>query len=170
LAHHFGQSAHFYSDRVHGALLWMVGGLAARSWHDVTLIVPYTLAGLTLSLAGAYYLNLLQLGDDMARGLGLSVERARLGLTAIAPLLAASAVSVAGLLGLRRPYRAPYRAPPGRDRLPLHHTWVGSSGMAVVTWCDTAARLILAPVELPVGIIMAFIGAPFFLFLLRKEV
>ena len=159
----------FYSDRVHGALLWMVGGLAARSWHDVTLIVPYTLAGLTLSLAGAYYLNLLQLGDDMARGLGLSVERARLGLTAIASLLAASAVSVAGLLGfvgLIVPHMV--RLLGGTD---YRYIIPGSAllGMAVVTWCDTVSRIILAPVELPVGIIMAFLGAPFFLYLLRRE-
>lgn len=159
----------FYSDRVHGALLWMVGGLAARSWHDVTLIVPYTLAGLTLSLAGAYYLNLLQLGDDMARGLGLSVERARLGLTAIASLLAASAVSVAGLLGfvgLIVPHMV--RLLGGTD---YRYIIPGSAllGMAVVTWCDTVSRVILAPVELPVGIIMAFLGAPFFLYLLRME-
>ena len=83
----------FYSDRVHGALLWMVGGLAASSWKDVTAIAPYTVIGLALSAVGAYYLNLLQLGDDMARSLGLSVEGARLGLTAVAALLAASAVS-----------------------------------------------------------------------------
>ena len=160
----------FYSDRVHGALLWMVGGLAARSWNDVTLIVPYTLAGLTLSLAGAYYLNLLQLGDDMARGLGLSVERARLGLTAIAALLAASAVSVAGLLGfvgLIVPHMV--RLLGGTD---YRYIIPGSAllGMAVVTWCDTVARIILAPVELPVGIIMALLGAPFFLYLLRRDV
>ena len=159
----------FYGDRVHSAVLWMVGGLAARSWHDVTLIVPYTLAGLTLSLAGAYYLNLLQLGDDMARGLGLSVERARLGLTAIASLLAASAVSVAGLLGfvgLIVPHMV--RLLGGTD---YRYIIPGSAllGMAVVTWCDTVARVILAPVELPVGIIMAFLGAPFFLYLLRRE-
>ena len=159
----------FYSDRVHGALLWMVGGLAARSWNDVTLIVPYTLAGLALSLTGAYYLNLLQLGDDMASGLGLSVERARLGLTAIASLLAASAVSVAGLLGfvgLIVPHMV--RLLGGTD---YRYIIPGSAllGMAIVTWCDTFARIVLAPVELPVGIIMAFLGAPFFLYLLRRE-
>ena len=79
--------------------LLLVGGLAASSWKDVTAIAPYTVIGLALSAVGAYYLNLLQLGDDMARSLGLSVEGARLGLTAVAALLAASAVSVAGLLG-----------------------------------------------------------------------
>ena len=160
----------FYSDRVHGALLWMVGGLAASSWKDVTTILPYTVIGLILSGIGAYYLNLLQLGDDMARSLGLSVEGARLGLTAVAALLAASAVSVAGLLGfvgLIVPHFV--RLLVGSD---YRYLIPGAAilGVATVTLSDTAARLILAPAELPVGIIMAFIGAPFFLFLLRKEV
>ena len=107
---------------------------------------------------------------DMARSLGLSVEGARLGLTAVAALLAASAVSVAGLLGfvgLIVPHIV--RLLVGSD---YRYLIPGAAilGVATVTLSDTAARLILAPAELPVGIIMAFIGAPFFLFLLRKEV
>lgn len=160
----------FYSDRVHGALMWMVGGLAARSWNDVSVIVPYACVGLVLSLFCTSQLNVLQLGDDMARGLGLSVERTRVLLTAIAALLAASAVSVAGLLGfvgLIVPHMV--RLLMGTD---YRFLIPGSAllGMAVVTLSDTLARLLLAPVELPVGIIMAFLGAPFFLFLLRREV
>ena len=89
----------FYSDRVNGALMWMVGGLAARSWPHVTIIFPYALIGLLLAIASAHYLNILQLGDEMAKGLGVNVEITRIVLTAIAALLAASAVSVAGLLG-----------------------------------------------------------------------
>ncbi|WP_296829305.1 iron ABC transporter permease [uncultured Megasphaera sp.] len=160
----------FYSDRVHGALLWMVGGLAASSWKDVSVIAPYAAVGLILAFIGAYYLNLLQLGEDMARSLGLNVEMARLGLTAVAALLAASAVSVAGLLGfvglivphiVRLLVGTDYRyIVPGAALL----------GAATVTLSDTAARLLLAPAELPVGIIIASMGAPFFLFLLRKEV
>ncbi len=160
----------FYSDRVHGALMWMVGGLAARSWNDVSVIVPYACIGLILSLLCTQQLNVLQLGDDMARSLGLSVERTRIFLTAIATLLAASAVSVAGLLGfvgLIVPHMV--RLLIGTD---YRFLIPGSAllGMAVVTLSDTLARLLLAPVELPVGIIMAFLGAPFFLFLLRREV
>lgn len=160
----------FYSDRVHGALMWMVGGLAARSWNDVSIIVPYAAVGLVLSLISTPYLNVLALGDDMARGLGLAVERTRILLTAIAALLAASAVSVAGLLGfvgLIVPHMV--RLLVGTD---YRFLIPGSAllGAAVVTLSDTAARLLLAPVELPVGIIMAFLGAPFFLFLLRREV
>lgn len=159
----------FYSDRVHGAMMWMIGGLSARSWPHVEIIWPYALAGLLLAFFGARYLNILQLGDDMARSLGVSVEVTRLLMTAVAALLAASAVSVAGLLGfvgLIVPHTA--RLIIGSDyRFMLPASAL--LGMAVVTLSDTFARLVLAPVELPVGIIMAFLGAPFFLFLLRRE-
>jgi iron complex transport system permease protein len=89
----------FYSDRVHSALMWMVGGLSARSWPHVTMLWPYTLVGGSLALLSARHLNILQLGDELAKGLGLRVELTRLLLTAVASLLAASAVSVVGLLG-----------------------------------------------------------------------
>lgn len=160
----------FYSDRVHGALMWMVGGLAARSWPHVQIILPYAVVGLLLALAGSAYLNILQLGDEMARGLGINVEVTRIIMTAIAALLAASAVSVVGLLGfvgLVVPHAA--RLLIGSDYrylLPAS----GLLGIAIVTLSDTFARVIFAPIELPVGIIMAFLGAPFFLFLLRREI
>lgn len=160
----------FYSDRVHGALMWMVGGLAARSWPHVGIILPYAIIGLILALASAAYLNILQLGDEMARGLGINVEITRIVLTAIAALLAASAVSVVGLLGfvgLVVPHAA--RLLIGSD---YRYLLPASAllGIAVVTLSDTFARVIFAPIELPVGIIMAFLGAPFFLFLLRREI
>lgn len=160
----------FYSDRVHGALMWMVGGLAARSWPHVQIILPYAAIGLLLALASAAYLNILQLGDEMARGLGVNVEVTRVLLTAVAALLAASAVSVVGLLGfvgLVVPHAA--RLLIGSD---YRYLLPASAllGIAIVTLSDTFARVVFAPIELPVGIIMAFLGAPFFLFLLRREI
>lgn len=158
-----------YSDRVHGALMWMVGGLAARSWPHVEIILPYAVIGFILAVCGAHYLNILQLGDDVAKGLGVNVELVRLVFTAIGALLAASAVSVAGLLGfvgLIVPHTV--RLLTGSD----YRFLIPSSallGIAVVTYSDTLARVAFAPLELPVGIFMAALGAPFFLFLLRKE-
>ena len=117
----------------------------------------------------ARYLNILQLGDDVAKGLGVNVELVRLVFTAIGALLAASAVSVAGLLGfvgLIVPHTV--RLLIGSD----YRFLIPSSallGIAVVTYSDTLARVAFAPLELPVGIFMAALGAPFFLFLLRKE-
>lgn len=158
-----------YSDRVHSALMWMVGGLSARSWPQVMIIWPYTLAGMIFTLLAARYLNILQLGDELAKGLGLRVERTRLILTAAAALLAASAVSVVGLLGfvgLIVPHAA--RLMIGSDYRYLLPATI-FLGAATVMLSDTFARVAFAPVELPVGIIMAAIGAPFFLFLLRRE-
>lgn len=159
----------FYSDRVHNALMWMVGGLSARSWPHVEMLWPYTFIGLLLALLAARHLNVLQLGDDLARGLGMSVERTRLFLTAIAALLAASAVSVVGLLGfigLIVPHGA--RLLIGSDYCYLLPA-SALLGVTVMTLSDTFARTAFSPVELPVGIIMAVLGAPFFLFLLRRE-
>ena len=158
-----------YSDRVHSALMWMVGGLSARSWPHVAMLWPYTLVGSMLAFFSARHLNILQLGDELAKGLGLRVELTRLLLTAVAALLAASAVSVVGLLGfvgLIVPHAA--RLMIGSDyRYLLPSSAV--LGAAVVMYSDTFARVAFAPVELPVGIIMAVLGAPFFLFLLRRE-
>ena len=159
----------FYSDRVHGALMWMVGGLSARSWPQVDMIFPYTILGLVLALAFSRKLNILLLGDEIARSLGLRVEVTRLLLTAIAALLAASAVAVVGLLGfvgLIVPHAA--RLLVGSD---YRFLLPGAAllGAAVVIFSDTFARTAFAPTELPVGILMAALGAPFFLFLLRRE-
>lgn len=159
----------FYSDKVHGALMWMVGGLAARSWPHVEIIYPYTIIGLILALLGSKHLNILQLGDEIAKGLGLNVEMTRVVMTAIAAMLAASAVSVVGLLGfvgLIVPHAT--RLLVGSD---YRFLLPGSAlfGAAVVMLSDTFARTAFAPTELPVGILMAVLGAPFFLFLLRRE-
>ena len=157
------------SDKVHGALMWMVGGLSARSWNHVEIILPYTIAGTIFAFIGAKYLNVLALGDEVAKSLGVRVEAVRLIFTALAALLAASAVSVVGLLGfvgLIVPHAA--RLIIGTD----HNYLLPATmllGIATVTISDTFARTVVAPVELPVGIVMAVTGAPFFLFLLRKE-
>ncbi|HBE78260.1 MAG TPA: iron ABC transporter permease [Firmicutes bacterium] len=159
----------FYGDRVHGALMWMVGGLTARSWPHLYIILPYSILGGILAFFGAKKLNVLNLGDETAKGLGLNVELTRLVMTAVAALLAASAVSIVGLLGfvgLIVPHVV--RLLIGSDyRFLLPASAL--LGMSVVILSDTLARTLFAPVELPVGIIMAFLGAPFFLYLLRRE-
>ena len=158
-----------YSDRVHSALMWMVGGLSARSWPHAEMLLPYTVGAGLCALLAAGRLNILLLGDDMARGVGLAVERTRVMLTALAALLAASAVSVVGLLGfvgLIVPHAA--RLMVGADHRVLLPA-AALLGIAVLTLSDTAARLLFAPLELPVGILMAVIGAPFFLYLLRRQ-
>ena len=159
----------FYSDKVQGALLWMVGGLSARSWPQVETLFPYTILGLVLALAGCKALTILSLGDETARGLGVPVERVRFSMTAVAALLAAGAVSVAGLIGfvgLVVPHIV--RLIIGTD---YKYVIPGSAilGAGVLVFCDTLGRVALSPIEIPAGIIMAFLGAPFFLYLLRRS-
>ena len=89
----------FFPDRLHGAVDFMVGGLAAKGWSQFHVLYPYSIAGVLLAFTLAKKLNILQLGDEMSTSLGLNVERARFFLIAVSSLLAASAVSVVGLLG-----------------------------------------------------------------------
>lgn len=111
---------------------------------------------------------MLQLGDEVAKGIGVNVERARTLLLVLAALLAASAVSVAGMLGfvgLVVPHMI--RMCIGSDftyLLPCAAVW----GAVLVVGADTAARSLFSPLDIPVGIFMAFLGAPFFLYLLKK--
>jgi len=158
----------FHSDKVQGVINWMAGGLQGRSWGHMQMILPYTAIGSAVSLAIHRHLNILMLGDDIARGLGIRVEMTRLGLIALAAFLAASAVSVAGLLGfvgLIIPHAV--RLIVGSDYkylLPFSAVF----GAMLIIWADTAARMAFAPTEIPVGVFMAFLGAPFFLYLLRR--
>ena len=159
----------FYGDRVQGALLWMVGGLAARSWPQVEVLFPYALVGLIFACLGAKRLTILSLGDETAKGLGLKVEQTRFIMTAVAALLAAGAVSIAGLIGFVG------LVIPHMLRLIIGNDYVyllpGSAllGALVLVVSDTIGRVMWSPIEVPVGIIMAFFGAPFFLYLLRRD-
>lgn len=159
----------FYSDKVQGALLWMIGGLSARSWPQVEALFPYTVLGLLLALAGSKALTILSLGDETARGLGVPVEKVRFSMTAVAALLAAGSVSIAGLIGfvgLVIPHIVSLMI--GTD---YKYVIPGSAvlGAGILVFCDTVGRIIFAPVEIPAGIIMASLGAPFFLYLLRRN-
>ncbi len=159
-----------YSDRVQGTVNWMAGALIGKSWTHLYMVLPYTVVGLIGAVVGARYLNILALGDDIARGLGLSVERVKFLLTLLAALLAASAVSAVGLLGfvgLIIPHIT--RLLIGSDNrflIPFSAVF----GAVTVILADTAGRLLFSPYELPVGIIMAFVGAPFFLYLLARGI
>ncbi len=158
----------FHSDKDQGVVNWMAGGFQGRSWDHVSMILPYSIIGIVGAVLSYRYLNALQLGDDVAKGLGIRVEWARFLLVVLAALLAASAVSVAGLLGfvgLIVPHIT--RMLVGSDfeyLLPC----AAVLGATLVVAADTVARTLFSPVEVPVGIFMAFLGAPFFIYLLRK--
>jgi len=159
----------FYPDKVSGIIGFMVGGLSATNWQDVITIFPYAVVGMILILLIQNKLNILMLGDEVATGLGITVERTRFLFIIISSLLAGAAVSVVGLLGfvgLIVPHMT--RLFIGSDYRYLLPATI-FTGSFVVVICDTLARTMFAPVEIPVGIIMSALGAPFFLYLLRRK-
>ncbi|WP_206099037.1 iron ABC transporter permease [Paenibacillus sp. M-152] len=158
-----------YSDRVQAVLPWLSGGLNGRSWHHLEFMAPYAIIGLIASLFAMKPANLLLLGDDSAQLLGQRVELQRMLIILLSALLAGTAVSVAGLIGfvgLVVPHVI--RLLIGEDyRFLLPLSIVG--GGTLVVLADTVARSWFDPIELPVGILLAVIGAPFFLILLKKR-
>lgn len=159
----------FNSEKVAGILDFAIGSLSTRSWPQLELVAPYIIAGLAVAFIIAPKLNVLGLGDEIAVGLGMNVERMRLGFIALAALLAAAAVSVAGLLGfvgLIAPHIV--RMLIGGDSKFLI-PGAAVFGAVLVVGSDTAGRVVIAPEELPLGIIMALLGPPFFLWLLRRR-
>lgn len=158
----------FNAEKAGGVLDFTIGSLSARSWRHVEQVWPYMALGLLAAQALGSRLNILALGDDVAVGLGLQVERVRVVLLATAALLAAAAVSVVGLLGfvgLIAPHIA--RMLIGSDNRFLLPA-AALLGATLVMACDSVGRVVMPPSELPVGIIMAMLGPPFFLWLLRK--
>jgi iron complex transport system permease protein len=151
------------------AYVWLVGSLNGRGWENVWPLAATLAVLLPLSLALGRQLEALQLGDDVARALGVGIERSRLGLLAVAIILTGVAVSAAGPIAFVA-FIAPHIArricatvsPSGV--LPA----AAACGVLLVLCADVAGRLLFAPTEIPVGIVTAIIAAPYFLFLLRR--
>jgi ferric citrate transport system permease protein len=149
---------------------WLAGGVAGRSWQHVNVVLPWAIGGGIVAMLYAKQLNILLLGEDVARGLGLQTGRTRAALMVIAITLAAAAVAVAGpigFVGLISPHVARFLIGADHRRLiPLAALF----GAALVVWADIFARAVQRPLEIPVGIVIALIGGPFFLFLARRNV
>jgi iron complex transport system permease protein len=151
------------------ALVWLLGGSTLSGWDPVIALLPYVTLGLGALLTTGHTLNVLQFGDDQAQQLGLPVERVRLMVVTAATLTTAAAVAFAGIIGfvgLVVPHIA--RLAWGTDYrrlLPLSIL----CGAAFLLVSDVLARVVMAPQELPVGIITALAGAPFFLWVLRRS-
>ena len=146
---------------------WLLGGLATGGWREVALIAPYVGFSSAVLLLHRRTLDVLAVGDDEARSLGLDVTRTRLVLVGCATLGTAAAVSVSGLIGfvgIVVPHLVRLAvAPSFRVILPLSV----ALGAAFLIFADVLARTVLAPAELPIGVVTAFIGAPFFALVLR---
>jgi iron complex transport system permease protein len=159
----------FVPDALSGYSDFRIGGFSSVTLGKLGPAAAVILAALVLALSLAGQMDVLALGEETARGLGLSVKWVRLGLLTIAAALAGAAVSFSGLLGfvgLIVPHMI-RRMAGDSGAMVIGLSALG--GAAFVTVCDLAARTLFAPYELPVGIVLAFVGAPFFLWLLRGQ-
>lgn len=153
-------------DRV---LFWLLGSLAAARWDHVELLVPYAGVGLLVVWYLARDLDALMWGDVTAAALGVRVERSRTILLAVASLMTAAAVAVTGVIGfvgLMVPHIARFLVGSmHRPLLPL----TAILGALLIVWADVLARMVWAPVELPLGAITALVGAPFLVYLCTRR-
>lgn len=151
-----------------GITFWTLGSLAQATWDKVALVAPLALVGLGASLALARRLDLLALGEGPARHLGVDVRRVHIAALLVVAALTASAVAVAGqilFVGLVVPHLVRMLAGPGHRILLPAAALLGAS---VLVLGDLVARTVAAPAELPLGVLTALIGAPWFLWALRR--
>ncbi len=150
-------------------VLWTMGGISASGWDALGVIAPLILVGMIAAAALANDLNAFLLGEEQAAALGVAVERRKFCVMALGALLTGAAVAISGLVGfvgLIVPHVV--RLVLGPDhRLLLPASFLG--GAIFLVLADLLARVLLAPTELPLGVVTALIGAPFFIYLLRKS-
>jgi iron complex transport system permease protein len=157
-----------HSDQLRNVYTWLLGGFSTATWHDVGVVAPYIAVSTIVLLLHRRVLDVLSLGDEEAAALGIDVGRVRLVIVIAATVGTAAAVAVSGLIvfvGIIVPHvvrmlvSTSYRAV-----IPLS-LLVGGGFLALT---DVLARTVLSPQELPIGVITAFFGAPFFAFVLRS--
>jgi iron complex transport system permease protein len=156
-------------DKLHGIISWLLGTFSLTSWWQVTMVAPYIFVGTIIIWLHARPLNVMQLDEEQAQQLGINVEQSKLILLGAATMITAAAVCFCGIIGfvgiiIPHTVRLIW-GPDHRFLLPL----ATFAGAIFLILADTAARTMLAPTEIPVGVITAFLGAPFFLYLLRQK-
>lgn len=156
-------------QKIHQYLFWTIGGLDYRRWDHVMMGAGPILAGIVVMLLMARHLNILVLGDVEARAVGMPVARYRLGLLAVASLVTATGVCISGnigFVGLVVPHMMRLIVGPDHRRLLPSSLLAGGT---FLVFCDAVGRVIAYPTEVRVGIMTAFIGTPYFLWLLRRS-
>lgn len=156
------------SESFEEAVFWLLGSFVLSDWKQIIAIFPYILLCFIIAQWMAKNMNLLALGDETAQSLGCPVKRVRKIFLIVATLLAASSVSVSGVIGfigLIVPHWVRILIGPDHRYLFIFSSITGG---VFLLFCDFLARTLLFPTELPIGIITAAVGAPFFIFLLSK--
>ncbi|WP_406140388.1 FecCD family ABC transporter permease [Streptomyces sp. NBC_01089] len=160
----------FFADnaQISQITFWQLGSLAQATWPKVLAVLPCAVFGLAVAPLTARKLDLLALGERPARHLGVDVERLRMVLVLVVALLTAAAVAVAGIItfvGLLVPHLLRMANGPGH-RFLIPGSALG--GAVILVAGDLAARTVAAPAELPLGVLTALFGSPFFFWLLRR--
>lgn len=154
---------------VNDIVFWLMGSLSMRGWNYSLVILPYLVLGLLVLIGFSRSLNLFALGEHQAEHMGVDVRRTKIIVLSVSTLLTAAAVSVSGVIGfvgLVVPHLVRLLTGPDYRRLiPLS----ALAGGTYVLWADSIARLALNPREIPLGVVTALIGAPFFAYLLRRQ-
>ncbi|MFC2038301.1 FecCD family ABC transporter permease [Chloroflexota bacterium] len=156
-------------EKIHGIIFWMMGSFSLTQWSEVTTVLPYILVGVIVILLFSRSLNIMQLDEEQAQQLGINVERMKLILLGAATLITAAAVSFVGTIGfvgiiIPHAVRLIW-GPDHRFLLPLSLL----TGAIFLILADLGSRTVMAPTEIPIGIITAICGVPFFLYLLRRR-
>jgi iron complex transport system permease protein len=156
-------------DTVQEVYSWLLGRLATSGWRDVGIVLPYAAFAWIVIIAHGRLLDVLSVGDDEAAALGVNVARVRLAVVAAATIATAAAVAVSGLIGfvgIIVPHTIRLLVG-GSYRLLLPLSVIVGAGFLV--FADVIARTVMSPAELPIGVVTAFFGAPFFAILLRTS-
>lgn len=151
------------------ALGWMTGTVYGSAWQHVLTLLPWTLAFLLLAYQQIRHLNVQELGDDVAQGIGMPIEKKRLLLIAISVALAGAAVGIAGgisFVGLMAPHMARKLVGSAYGALLPASAVLGAM---FVLLADLIARTMFVPMDIPAGVFTAAVGAPFFMYLLYKS-
>ena len=154
---------------LHTVVVWLMGGLTAATWTKVYITLPVVALGFVYMMFMARRMNLLLMGEERARELGVDSQRTRRNLMVAASLMTAAAVAFSGLIGfigLMVPHIMRLVVGPDHRRLLPASALFGA---LLLLLADTVARTAMAPAEIPVGIITAAVGGPFFLYLLRRR-
>jgi iron complex transport system permease protein len=156
-------------EKMHSIVFWIMGSFSLSQWSDIKFVLPYVAVGIGVIFLYARPLNVMQLGDEQAQQLGINVERMKLVLLTAATLITAAAVSFVGTIGfvgiiIPHTVRLLWGAD-HRFLLPLSVL----AGAIFLILADIVARTVQAPTEIPIGVITALCGAPFFLYLLRRK-
>jgi iron complex transport system permease protein len=156
-------------DTVQEVYSWLLGRLATSGWREVGIILPYAAASWLIILGHRRLLDVMSVGDDEAAALGVNVARVRLLVVTAATIATAAAVAVSGLIafvGIIVPHTIRLLVG-GSYRLLLPLSVIVGAGFLV--FADVVARTIVSPAELPIGVVTAFFGAPFFAVVLRTS-